>query len=62
MMDKTTILGGTDFGKGGPILAAKIGPAGPILVWYGHARLIKPAWTIKNWSILPEFLIYLLQN
>jgi len=32
-MDKTAILvGGTDFGKEGPILAAKIGPAGPILV------------------------------
>jgi len=31
-MDKTAILvGGTDFGKGRPILAAKIGPAGPIL-------------------------------
>jgi len=31
MIDKTAILWGTDFGKGGPILATKIGPAGLIL-------------------------------
>ena len=46
---------GTEFGKGGPILAAKIGPGGPFLAADRFFRY-RPIQPYKQKSVTPSYL------